>query len=163
MAPMIVAHPAAHYPQMPWTGGDGGPALQPVFINPSDYQQMLQNQQNRPGSVDSESSSSKNSSRRGSMNQKFVPSVMQNKKMQLGKFKFLYFDFLVTIFYIFIQLKLKKWLNKPIECEFLKRNILENVAHPTDLLPILAQAVFRFVYVYVFLTGRSISDFEQNF
>ena len=91
MAPMIVAHPAAHYPQMPWTGGDGGPALQPVFINPSDYQQMLQNQQNRPGSVDSESSSSKNSSRRGSMNQKFVPSVMQNKKMQLGKFIFLYF------------------------------------------------------------------------
>jgi hypothetical protein len=85
MAPMIVAHPAAHYPQMPWTGGDGGPALQPVFINPSDYQQMLQNQQNRPGSVDSESSSSKNSSRRGSMNQKFVPSVMQNKKMQLAE------------------------------------------------------------------------------
>ena len=92
MAPMIVAHPAAHYPQMPWTGGDGGPALQPVFINPSDYQQMLQNQQNRPGSVDSESSSSKNSSRRGSMNQKFVPSVMQNKKMQLGKFMFYYFQ-----------------------------------------------------------------------
>ena len=89
MAPMIVAHPAALYPQMPWTGGDGGPALLPVVSNPSDYQQMLQNQQNRPGSVDSESSSSKNSSRRGSMNQKFVPSVMQNKKMQLGKFIFL--------------------------------------------------------------------------
>ena len=163
MAPMIVAHPAAHYPQMPWTGGDGGPALQPVFINPSDYQQMLQNQQNRPGSVDSESSSSKNSSRRGSINQKFVPSVMQNKKMQLGKFRFLYLVLLPSIlhptlcfkldlsprkwtsFYCLIQLKLKKWLNKPIECEFLKRNTLENVVHPTDLLPILALADSRYV------------------
>jgi hypothetical protein len=82
MAPMMIAHPAAHYPQMPWTGGDGPTALQPVFINPSDYQQMLQ--QNRPGSVESESSS-KNSSRRGSLTQKFVPSVMQNKKMQLAE------------------------------------------------------------------------------
>ena len=80
MAPMIVAHPAAHYPQMPWTGGDGPATLQPVFINPSDYQQMLQQQR----ASDSESNSSKPNSRRGSMTQKFVPSVMQNKKMQLG-------------------------------------------------------------------------------
>ena len=84
---MIAAHPAAHYPQMPWaTAGPDG-QLQPVFLaNPAEYQQMMQNQ--RPGSVDSESS--KSSSRRGSLSKsgndynKFVPSM---KKMQLGKKK----------------------------------------------------------------------------
>ena len=86
---MIAAHPAAHYPQMPWaTAGPDG-QLQPVFLaNPAEYQQMMQNQ--RPGSVDSESS--KSSSRRGSLSKsgndynKFVPSM---KKMQLGKNTFL--------------------------------------------------------------------------
>merc|ERR1712019_107023 len=82
---MIAAHPAAHYPQMPWaTAGPDG-QLQPVFLaNPAEYQQMMQNQ--RPGSVDSESS--KSSSRRGSLSKsgnddnKFVPSM---KKMQLAE------------------------------------------------------------------------------
>ena len=83
---MMIAHPAAHYPQMPWAAAGPDGALQPVFLaNPAEYQQMMQQQ--RPGSVDSESS--KSSSRRGSLSKsgndynKFVPSM---KKMQLGEY-----------------------------------------------------------------------------
>jgi len=84
--PMMIAHPAAHYPQMPWATPEG--ALQPVFLaNPAEYQQMMQQQQQqRPGSVDS--ADSKSSSRRGSLSKsgneynKFVPSM---KKMQLAE------------------------------------------------------------------------------
>ena len=86
--PMMIAHPAAHYPQMPWAAAGPDGALQPVFLaNPAEYQQMMQQQ--RPGSVDSESS--KSSSRRGSLSKsgndynKFVPSM---KKMQLGEYYF---------------------------------------------------------------------------
>ena len=89
VAPMMIAHPAAHYPQMPWQAGEPPTLQQPVFIaNPSDYQQMMQQQ--RPASVDSEAS--KGSPRRGSLNKgsnnqgneynKFVPSL---KKMQLAE------------------------------------------------------------------------------
>ena len=124
--PMMIAHPAAHYPQMPWAAAGPDGALQPVFLaNPAEYQQMMQQQ--RPGSVDSESS--KSSSRRGSLSKsgndynKFVPSM---KKMQLGEY-FLLQNFIIqhkinsTKFKPFFQLKLRRWRNKPIECESLKR------------------------------------------
>ena len=123
---MMIAHPAAHYPQMPWAAAGPDGALQPVFLaNPAEYQQMMQQQ--RPGSVDSESS--KSSSRRGSLSKsgndynKFVPSM---KKMQLGEY-FLQQNFIIqqkinsTKFKPSFQLKLRRWRNKPIECESLKR------------------------------------------
>lgn len=91
MAPMMIAHPAAHYPQMSWTGGEG-PALQPVFINPTEYQQMMQHQQRPPNTVDDNQpnpSQSKGNQRRGKNNNgnNFVPGMMQsnNKKMQLAE------------------------------------------------------------------------------
>ena len=87
VAPMMIPHPAAHYPQMPWAAGEGGAAV-PVFINPQEYQQMINN---RPPSVDSSiDSASKSGSRRGSMKgngdtyQKFIPSVMQKQKSMQG-------------------------------------------------------------------------------
>jgi hypothetical protein len=89
VAPMMIPHPAAHYPQMPWAAGEGAAALQPVFINPQEYQQIMQN---RPPSVDSSlDSASKSGSRRGSMKgandsyqPKFIPSIMQKQKAMQG-------------------------------------------------------------------------------
>ena len=87
---MMIPHPAAHYPQMPWAAGEGAAALQPVFINPQEYQQIMQN---RPPSVDSSlDSASKSGSRRGSMKggandsyqPKFIPSIMQKQKAMQG-------------------------------------------------------------------------------
>ena len=86
---MMIPHPAAHYPQMPWATSEGAAALQPVFINPQEYQQIMLN---RPPSVDSSlDSASKSGSRRGSMKgaeqsyqPKFIPSIMQKQKAMQG-------------------------------------------------------------------------------
>merc|ERR1711990_880006 len=74
---------------MPWATGEGAAALQPVFINPQEYQQIMLN---RPPSVDSSlDSASKSGSRRGSMKgaeqsyqPKFIPSIMQKQKAMQG-------------------------------------------------------------------------------
>merc|ERR1711953_1642955 len=74
---------------MPWATGEGAAALQPVFINPQEYQQIMLN---RPPLVDSSlDSASKSGSRRGSMKgaeqsyqPKFIPSIMQKQKAMQG-------------------------------------------------------------------------------